>query len=193
MPSEVSVAASFFSRFEGEPKIYAAYVTFDPKHPGARVEAAQWMKEEYVEKLCKGRVLTDFDQRAPLFFDTLFSLDQGMTTPSLAAKIGTLSEIYGNFDWTQLNRVIYSEGEVIVTSNTYNIQNSQHLVINSHLEGTSLTVNNIPMPMRIRRGSSRNGWNNLPRHWGRLPKRNRRRRQWQWQYKPRPWSVKLQN
>jgi hypothetical protein len=147
LPAEVSVAVSFFSRFEGVPKIYAAYVTFDPKQPGARVEAAQWMQEEYVEKMFEGQVLTDFDQRAPMFADALFTLDQVMTAPSLAEKIGNLVQLYGHFDWAQLDRFSYveHEGDVIVTSNSYNIQNSQNVVINSTLTDTILTAGAMPV------------------------------------------------
>ena len=39
-----------------------------------------WLKEEYVEKLYQGRVLTDFDQRAPMFSNSLFTLDQVLSS-----------------------------------------------------------------------------------------------------------------
>ena len=147
LPAEVSVAVSFFSQFEGVPKIYAAYVTFDPKQPRAQIEAAQWMQEEYVEGMFGGQVLTDFDQRAPMFADALFTLDQVMTAPSLAEKIGKLARLYGHFDWAQLDRFSYveHEGDVIVTSNSYNVQNSQNVVINSTLTNAILTVSAMPV------------------------------------------------
>jgi hypothetical protein len=80
-PGQVSVAASFLSKYEGEPKIYASYVTFDPARRGAKMAAAQWLKEEYVERLYRGSLLTDFDQRAPMFSDALFTLDQVIIWP----------------------------------------------------------------------------------------------------------------
>ena len=127
----VSVAASFLSAFEGSSKIYASYVTFDPSLPNARADAAQWLKEEYVERLYEGTLLTDFDQRAPLFANSLFTLDQVLTRPDLTDRIAKLSKLYGRFDWRQLDRFSYIEhqGDLIVTNNTITVSNSTNVVI----------------------------------------------------------------
>jgi hypothetical protein len=143
---QVSVAASFLSAFEGRPKIYASYVTFDPGLQGARRSAAQWLKEEYVERLYEGSLLTDFDQRAPLFADSLFSLEQVLTSPDLAEKIAKLTKLYGFFDWRQLDRFSFIEhqGDLIVTNNTITVSNSTNVVIQSTLSNAQLTAGTIP-------------------------------------------------
>jgi hypothetical protein len=119
-PGQVSVAASFLSHFEGSPKIYASYVTFDPGRPHAQKNAAEWLKEEYVERLYKGSLLTDFDQRAPMFSNALFTLDQVLTSPDLAKHIAKLVKLYPHFDWAKLDRFSYVEhqGDLIVTNST---------------------------------------------------------------------------
>jgi hypothetical protein len=141
-PGQVSVAASFLSAFEGASKIYASYVTFDPGRRGARLGAANWLKEEYVEKLYEGSLLTDFDQRAPVFANALFTLDQVLSSPDLAAKIDKLKHLYGAFDWAQLDRFSYieHEGDLIVTNNTITVTNSSNVVIQSHLSNAQLTA-----------------------------------------------------
>jgi ElaB/YqjD/DUF883 family membrane-anchored ribosome-binding protein len=145
-PGQVSVAASFLSDFEGAARIYASYVTFDPGRPGARLGAAQWLKEEYVERLYKGSLLTDFDQRAPMFANSLFTLDQVLTSPDLAAKVAKLRHLYGSFDWAQLDRFSYVEhqGDLIVTNNTITVSNSTNVVIQSTLNNAQLTAGSLP-------------------------------------------------
>jgi len=145
-PGQISVAASFLSAFEGRSKIYASYVTFDPAFPGARKGAAQWLKEEYVERLYEGSLLTDFDQRAPLFANSLFTLDQVLTSPDLAEKIAKLVKMYGQFDWAQLDRFSYVEhqGDLIVTNNTITVTNSTNVVIQSTLTNAQLVAGTIP-------------------------------------------------
>jgi hypothetical protein len=144
-PGQVSVAASFLSEFEGPPKVYASYVTFDPSRSGARVGAAQWMKEEYVERLYRGSLLTDFDQRAPLFADTLFALDQVMTSPDLASRISKLKSLYGSFDWARLNQFSFIEhqGDLIVTNNTITVTDSTNVVIQSTLDRSMLIADSL--------------------------------------------------
>jgi hypothetical protein len=141
-PGQVSVAASFLSAFEGTSRIYASYVTFDPSRPSARKGAAQWLKEEYVERLYDGSLLTDFDQRAPMFANSLFALDQVLTSPDLAAKIAELRRLFGHFDWEQLDRFSYIEhqGDLIVTNNTITVTNSTNVVIQSTLTSAQLVA-----------------------------------------------------
>lgn len=114
----VSVAASFVSDFEGDPRIYATYVTFEPSTKGARRSAAAWLDEEYVKGLHKGHILTDFDQQAPSFGDTLFGLDDILASPDLADQIYKLREHYGRFDWSMLDEMSFSfvrnEADVMV-------------------------------------------------------------------------------
>lgn len=102
--AEVSVAASFLSEYEGYPKIYASYVTFNPAAERALQSAAQWMVEEYVEGLYEGSVLTDFDQQAPTIAGTLFSLNQVLTSSDLAKQIKLLRMKYGYFEWELLEK-----------------------------------------------------------------------------------------
>jgi len=114
---EVSVAASFISEYEGFPKLYAAYVTFNPGLKGARRNAAHWMQEEYVEGLYEGSVLTDFDQQAPeLLGDCLFSLRQVSISPNLAKEIAILRSRIGYFNWSMLESatIIYGQENIMV-------------------------------------------------------------------------------
>jgi len=145
-PGEVSVAASFLSAFEGTSKIYASYVTFDPGMANARKDAAQWLKEEYVERLYEGTLLTDFDQRAPLFSDSLFTLDQVMTSPDLVERMAKLKKLYPGFDWAQLARFSYIErqGDLIVTNNNITVTNSTNVIIQSTLTNAQVTAGAIP-------------------------------------------------
>jgi len=119
-PGQVSVAASFLSQFEGRPKIYASYVTFDPGRRHAQKNAAEWLKEEYVGRLYGGSLLTDFDQRAPMFANALFTLDQVLTSPDLAAHTAKLVKLYPHFDRAKLDRFSHVEhqGDLIVTNST---------------------------------------------------------------------------
>jgi hypothetical protein len=111
-PGEVSVAASFISGYlsdyRGESKIFAAYVTFDPGREGARQSAARWLREEYVEGLYRGSILTDFDQQAPSISESLFSLDQVLSSSDLVKQIRTLQQMHGTFDWSMLEKSTFS-------------------------------------------------------------------------------------
>jgi hypothetical protein len=64
---ETSVAVSFVSEFEGYPRMYGTYVTFEPQVEGSFEEAVHWMKAEYVEGKYRGRIVTDFDQTRTIF------------------------------------------------------------------------------------------------------------------------------
>jgi TIR domain-containing protein len=75
---EASVAVSFLSKFEGRPKVYTTYVTFEPNVPGSFDDALTWMKEEYVEGEYKGRIITDFDQTQTIFEDARLALSSVM-------------------------------------------------------------------------------------------------------------------
>lgn len=106
--AEVSVAATFLSEYEGYPKIYASYVTFDPSREGAQRSAAQWMRDEYIQGLYNGSPLTDFDQQAPSIANTLFSLDDVLTSPDLVTQIALLRKKFGRFDWEMLEKSVIS-------------------------------------------------------------------------------------
>jgi hypothetical protein len=144
-PVNVSVAASFLSEFEGQPHIYASYVTFDPGLKGAFHKARDWLRDVYVEELYQGQIITDFDQRAPAYADTLFSLDDVLRSSSLAKQIKKLSELYGSFQWKDLDRFTYIEhqGDVIV-NNTITVTDSQNVVIQSTLHNAQLNVTAMP-------------------------------------------------
>ena len=127
---EVSVATSFLSEFEGHPKIYASYVTFDPGFRGAQESATEWMKEEYVEGLYKGTVLTDFDQQQGAIQGTLFSLEQVMTSPDLAATFAGLKRKVGYVDWDMFSQ------------STINFQTcEEHVMVKSVVKGDGNSVN----------------------------------------------------
>lgn len=75
-PLNASVAVSFVSEYEGLPKIYATYVTFEPNRQESFDEAVAWMKEEYVEGQYKGRIITDFDQTKTIFAEAQLALSK---------------------------------------------------------------------------------------------------------------------
>lgn len=107
-PGIVSVAASFLSEYEGRPGIYASYVSFDPALKGARRGATEWLRDEYVRGFYKGSLLTDFDQQAPTIANSLFSLNQVLTSPDLAREIALLRQKYGQFEWTKFEEATVS-------------------------------------------------------------------------------------
>lgn len=75
-PLSASVAVSFVSECSGPPRIYATYVNFEPNRPESFVDAVTWMKEEYVERLYDGRIITDFDQTKIIFKEAQLALSK---------------------------------------------------------------------------------------------------------------------
>lgn len=75
---EITIASSFVSAYEGPPKIYATYVTFDPAKQKSFKEMVRWMEDEYVEGRYKGKVITDFDETMSHFDNAAFSLKKVM-------------------------------------------------------------------------------------------------------------------
>ncbi|RTM00423.1 hypothetical protein EJV44_03770 [Ancylobacter aquaticus] len=139
---QVSVAASFVSGYEGQPRIYASYVTFDPAIAKAKQEAAEWMKQEYVERLYDGRLLTDFDQRAPTFSDSIFTMDQLLGSTDLARQVDELVRLYGYIDWKQLNRINYARhtDALIVNHQVVTISGSTNVIVNSDVHNTTMNA-----------------------------------------------------
>jgi hypothetical protein len=144
----VSVAASFIAEIEGETSIYAAYVTFDPGHTGARASAARWLHEEYVQGFYKGTLLTDFDQQAPTFSDTLFSLNEVLTSSNLALTIKRLSDLYGRFDWSMLEKrsINFTEHREYVRMKIEANNNSGNQAFGGDNSSVHLIVNNADLP-----------------------------------------------
>jgi hypothetical protein len=140
----VSVAASFVAELEGKTSIYAAYVTFDPGHSGARANAARWLREEYVQGYYKGKLLTDFDQQAPTISNTLFSLDEVLTSPDLASAIKRLHNLRGHFDWAMLKEstINFTDNREYVRMKVQASNNSGNLVIGGEGSNNQIIVNN---------------------------------------------------
>lgn len=139
----VSVAASFVAEIEGKTSIYAAYVTFDPGFDGARASAARWLREEYVEGYYRGKVLTDFDQQRPTISNTLFSLNEVLTSPDLAVAIRRLHGLRGHFDWDMLNNSVFNfnTNKEFVRMKVEANNNSGAMIIGENNSGNQLTVN----------------------------------------------------
>lgn len=140
----VSVASSFVATLEGRTSIYAAYVTFDPGHVGARSSAARWLRDEYVRGYYNGELLTDFDQQAPMISNTLFSLNEVLTSPDLAAAISRLRSIRGYFDWRMLQEstINFTEHKEYVRMKVEANNNSGNVVIGGHNSNNQLVINN---------------------------------------------------
>lgn len=144
----VSVASSFIAEFEGETSIYAAYVTFDPGHTGARAGAAQWLREEYVQGLYQGELLTDFDQQAPTISDTLFSLNEVLTSSDLALTIKRLRDLHGHFDWSMLEKrtINFTEHKEYVRMKIEANNNSGNQAFGGDNSLVKLIVHNADLP-----------------------------------------------
>jgi hypothetical protein len=67
--------------------IYAAYVSFGPTEAEI-AEAADWLKEVYVEQLLRGRVLVDFDEHTRRFKGGTFDIERLMTGHLEAHDVG---------------------------------------------------------------------------------------------------------
>jgi hypothetical protein len=76
--TEVSVAVSFVSDYEGAIQVYATYVTFQPNVENSFQDAISWMKREYVEGEYRDRILTDFDQTQTTFPEAKLALSKVM-------------------------------------------------------------------------------------------------------------------
>jgi hypothetical protein len=140
----VSVAASFVADLDGHPSIYAAYVTFDPGHVGARDSATRWMQDEYVRGFYNGEIITDFDQQAPAFSDTLFSLNEVLTSADLAEAILRLRRLHGYFDWQMLkDRTLnFNQYEEHIRMKVEANNNSGNMVIGGDNSSNQLVINN---------------------------------------------------
>lgn len=88
----VSVAVSFLSDYEGHKRIYATYVSFDPREPDSLDNAVEWMEQDYVIGKYKGKVITDFDQQQANFSDAPFSLEKVMNLRLTAKEIRKVAE-----------------------------------------------------------------------------------------------------
>ena len=139
----VSVAASFLAELDGPASVYAAYVTFDPGHEGARASATRWLREEYVQGYYKGQLLTDFDQQCPTIANTLFSLNEVLTSPDLAAAIQRLTQFRGYFDWEMLkeNNFSFHTHREFVRMKVEANNNRGAMIIGEKVTGNQLTVN----------------------------------------------------
>lgn len=76
---ETSVAVSFVSDYQGAPKVYSGYVTFQPNVEGSFEEATSWLKKAYIEGMYHGRIITDFDQTRTIFPEAQLALSKVMS------------------------------------------------------------------------------------------------------------------
>ncbi len=77
-PFRVSIPITFESRYEGYPRMYAAYVTFYPSKQGSLERRVEWLEKSYVTGLYRGRVVTDFDEQEVHFTNAVFTLQRVM-------------------------------------------------------------------------------------------------------------------
>jgi hypothetical protein len=146
---QVSVAASFVAEIDGVASIYAAYVTFDPGYRSARPSAIEWMRDEYVQGMYKGTIVTDFDQQSPSFSDTLFSLNDVMTSTDLAELVMRLRNTYGRFDWSMLEQQQISfaldRSDKRVSVSIGGNATGMILNINATLTNVAQTISSVPI------------------------------------------------
>jgi len=116
------VAVSFSSSYEGMPKIYAAYVTFDPGVPGSFERSLDWLENDYVHNKYRGQVITDFDEQKGHFASAPFSLRKIM---SLNLRLDEVSNTAG-IDRYYAQRILSVQDEIRIyigeiNVNTFNI------------------------------------------------------------------------
>ena len=70
----VSIAISFESAYEGAPRPYVTYATFEAGNRTSFARAKAWLKRFYVEEKYQGRILTDFDQIRSQYPEAVFGL-----------------------------------------------------------------------------------------------------------------------
>ncbi len=100
----VSVAVSFHSRYEGQGRVYATYVSFDPSVPQSFSESIEWLEEDYVVGKYKGKILTDFDEQRGHFPDAPFSLGKIMDLNLRLEELTPLDQSTGVNPWAILRR-----------------------------------------------------------------------------------------
>lgn len=91
----VTVATSFISCYEGDTKIYASWVGFDPSHKKELKACVDWMESVYVQSMYKGKVLTDFDQTTNHFDEAPFTLKKVMNLEVTPEDIRSVAETIG--------------------------------------------------------------------------------------------------
>ncbi len=98
-PLRVSVAVSFQSEYEGQPRMYASYVTFDPGQAGSLKTRIDWLENTYVSGMYQGRIVTDFDEQTIRFRGAVFSLEKVMNNGLQKSEVATFIKtvnIYGD-------------------------------------------------------------------------------------------------
>ena len=70
----VCATVGFRSSFEGAPRLYATYATFDSDDRSSLRDAIDWMEEEYIQGMYDGTVVTDFDEQSSRFAGAPFGL-----------------------------------------------------------------------------------------------------------------------
>lgn len=102
---DVSVAVSFLSDFEGYPRVYATYASFDPGNKGSFRNTLDWIEQDYVSKLYRGRIVADFDQQRSHFSGAPFSLEKVMGLALDQAEIAQLGPVMALSNW-QIQRLL---------------------------------------------------------------------------------------
>jgi hypothetical protein len=67
MAPRASVAVGFLSSYEHQPSLYATYVTFYPGIRGSLRRRLDWLENEYVQGMYRGKIVMDFDERMKRF------------------------------------------------------------------------------------------------------------------------------
>jgi hypothetical protein len=82
----VSAGVTFRGKFKGDDGVFFTYSNFDPSSKYSIERCINWIRSNYVEKMHKGKVLTDFDQEIPHFQDAEFPLTKLMD-PQISADV----------------------------------------------------------------------------------------------------------
>lgn len=140
----VTVAASFEGEFENQKGIFASFVTFFPGEKGSFERAVNWMENEYIGKMYKGKVITDFDQQESHFPDAVFALDKVMTRTLSKQELEGIRRVVRDpsrfIEHQRQVTLIVNEGEVYMSgSSKYNISGGNQGAVGDNAQARDFT------------------------------------------------------
>jgi hypothetical protein len=151
----VSVAVSFESAYEGEPRMYASYVTFYPGEAGSLQSRVRWLEEVYVKGMYQGRIVTNFDEHRTRFgrafegavLDLEGVMNNGLDRGAVESWLrsvhihGDVNMLFDGLDQLHVGRV--ERMEEVRMGDTYNLSGDFRgaiLNIKSTLTGVTQTI-----------------------------------------------------
>jgi len=114
---DVTASVSFEGTVEGKKGIFYTYSHFDPKSLSSLKECVEWIERNYVNKMYKGTILTDFDEERRHFSGIVFPVNYLMEPSPSPEHISRLNELLGKLGIKGENnyniRIGYVKGDII--------------------------------------------------------------------------------